>query len=61
MSQDIIKGTIKEKITSDLILQLYDEMKQMPEGEEKQARQAVIEVLSEHLGEWLMMEQEKKS
>jgi hypothetical protein len=59
MSRGDIKGEVKQEITSDFILQLYEEMKQMPDGEEKNAKRAVVEVLSEHLGEWLVLEEGK--
>lgn len=56
MNQEIAQAEIKQEITADFILGLYDEMKQMPQGEEKQAKQAVIEVLSEHVGDWLVLD-----
>lgn len=59
MSPGSIEGEVKQEITSDFILQLYEEMKQMPDGDEKNAKRAVVEVLSEHLGEWLVLEEGK--
>jgi len=56
MNQDIDQAEIKQEITADFILGLYDEMKQMPQGEERRAKQAVIEVLSEHVGDWLVLD-----
>lgn len=56
MNQDIDQAEIKQEITADFILGLYDEMKQMPQGEERRAKQAVIEVLSEHMGDWLVLD-----
>lgn len=56
MNQDIDRAEIKQEITADFILGLYDEMKQMPQGEERRAKQAVIEVLSEHVGDWLVLD-----
>lgn len=56
MSDELAQAEIKQEITADFILGLYDEMKDMPEGEEKQAKQAVIEVLSEHMGDWLILD-----
>lgn len=56
MNDEIAQAEIKQEITADFILGLYDEMKQMPEGDEKRAKQAVIEVLSEHVGDWLVLD-----
>ena len=56
MSDELAQAEIKQEITADFILGLYDEMKDMPEGEEKRAKQAVIEVLSEHMGDWLILD-----
>ena len=61
MSPRAVTGEVKQKITSDFILQLHEEMKQMPDGDEKNAKRAVVEVLSEHLGEWLVLEQGKNT
>ena len=56
MNDEIEQAEIKQEITADFILGLYDEMKQMPDGDEKRAKQAVIEVLSEHVGDWLVLD-----
>jgi len=58
MSGDISTAEVKQEITADFILHLYDEVKNMTDPEEKRAQRAVIEVLSEHLGEWLVLDEE---
>jgi hypothetical protein len=57
MSDDITTAEVKQEITPDFILNLYDEMKKMTDPDEKRAQRAVIEVLSEHLGEWLVLDE----
>ena len=59
MSGEIKEVEAKTRITPDLILQLYNEMLEMPTGEDKKARKVVIDVLSEHVGEWLVLDVEK--
>lgn len=56
MSDELAQAELKQEITADFILNLYEEMKQMPEGEERRVKQAVIEVLSEHMGDWLILD-----
>ena len=57
MSDDITTAEVNQEITPDFILNLYDEMKKMTDPDEKRAQRAVIEVLSEHLGEWLVLDE----
>jgi len=57
MSDDVSTAEVKQEITADFILNLYDELKQMTDPEEKRAQRAVIEVLSEHMGEWLVLDE----
>lgn len=59
MTDELEQYEIKQQITSDLILDLYDEIKDMKDPEEKRARLAVIEVLSEHMGGWLVVDENK--
>ena len=58
MRDDVTTAEVKQEITADFILHLYDELKQMKDPEEKRAQRAVIEVLSEHMGEWLVLDDE---
>lgn len=58
MSDDVTTAEVKQEITADFILNLYDELERMDDPEERRAQRAVIEVLSEHLGEWLVLDEE---
>ena len=49
---------VKKQITPDLILELYNDMLEMDDPEQQRDRQAVIDVLSEHVGEWLVTDVE---
>lgn len=51
---------VRYKITSDLILELYNEIKLMEDPKEQKDRKAVIDVLSEHIGEFLVTESKSK-
>lgn len=57
MSDDVSTAEVKQEITADFILHLYDELKQMTDPDQKRAQRAVIEVLSEHMGEWLVLDE----
>jgi hypothetical protein len=48
------KVEIKQKITSDFILDLYDKAKKMKSKEKKVEMMKKIRFLSEHLGEYLV-------
>jgi hypothetical protein len=50
---------VKKQITPDLILELYNEMLEMDDPQQQKERQAVIDVLSEHVGQWLVTDVEK--
>lgn len=58
MSEESREVFAKQKITPDFILDLYDEIDSITDPEEKRARMAAIEVLSEHMGEWLVLDEE---
>lgn len=54
--QDLKEGIIHKKITHDYILDLYEEIasKQLSEKEKKE-QLAVLSVLSEHIGEIMIL------
>ena len=53
---DIIEGVVKEKITYDYILNLYEEMKaQNLSEEETEKRVAVLKVFADHIGEYMVV------
>jgi hypothetical protein len=47
---------VRYKITPDLILELYNEIELMEDPKDQKDRKAVIDVLSEHIGEFLVTE-----
>lgn len=60
MSEDQPRAAeVKKQITPDLILELYNEMLEMDDPQQQKERQAVIDVLSEHVGQWLITDVEK--
>ena len=46
-------GTVKAKITSDFIIDLYEQSKDL-EGEDKENFLVTIKILTEHIGEFLV-------
>lgn len=55
--QQVTEGEVSREITADFILELYDGLKDIKDPEEKKTQRAAIEVLSEHLGDWLVLEE----
>jgi len=49
---------LKHKITGDFVLELYEEAKEIEDPEIKRAKMAVVEVLSQHIGEWLVLDED---
>tara|TARA_B110000305_G_scaffold239011_1_gene305775 strand:- start:2432 stop:2596 length:165 start_codon:yes stop_codon:yes gene_type:complete len=45
---------VKERITSDFILDLYDKAKKMKSQEKKAKLMKQIKILSQHLGEYMV-------
>ncbi len=48
------KGEIKEKITADYILDLYDKAKSLRDKNKKLKLMKVIKTLSQHVGEYII-------
>lgn len=48
------KVQIKQRITSDFILDLYDDAKKLKSKEKKAKLMSQIKILSQHLGEYLV-------
>jgi pyruvate formate-lyase activating enzyme-like uncharacterized protein len=57
MSDDTVVRKVKHQITADFILHLYDDMKETEDEDERQAKQAAIDELSKHLGDWLILDE----
>ncbi len=51
----------KKQITADLILDLYNEMLEIEDEDERRNMKAAIDVLSEHVGSWLTVDVDKDS
>tara|TARA_B100000405_G_C16348591_1_gene287034 strand:+ start:329 stop:496 length:168 start_codon:yes stop_codon:yes gene_type:complete len=48
------KGVIKEKITADFIIDLYEKAKKMKDQKKKAIALKNIKILSNHIGEYLI-------
>lgn len=55
---DEFEMQVEQEITSDLILNLYENAKKL-KGEEYDAQMAVIKTLSDHIGDWLVLEDQQ--
>ena len=49
----------KKQITANLILELYDEMLEIEDEEQRKGMKAAIDVLSENIGCWLTVDVDK--
>ena len=59
--EDIVEGEVKEKITHDFILKLYEEIKEKDISEEEvKGRIAVLKVFADHIGEYLVLKYNKQ-
>ena len=56
MSDETVVRKVKHQITANFILHLYDDMKETEDEDEKQAKQAAIDELSKHMGDWLVLD-----
>jgi hypothetical protein len=59
VSDDKKEVEAKQQITADLILQLYNEMLEMEDKQARKDRKVVIDVLAEHVGDWLVLDVDK--
>ena len=48
------KGIVKEKITADFIIDLYEKAKKMKDQKKKAKALKNIKILSNHIGEYLI-------
>ena len=48
------KGIVKEKITADFIIDLYEKAKKMKDQKKKAKALTNIKILSNHIGEYLI-------
>ena len=48
------KGIVKEKITADFIIDLYEKAKKMKDAKKKAKALKNIKMLSQHVGEYLI-------
>jgi len=48
------KGIVKEKITADFIIDLYEKAKKMKDQKKKATALKNIKILSNHIGEYLI-------
>ena len=55
MQKETVEATVSHKITTDLILDLYEQYKKLEEGPDKEAFLATLEILSENVGELLVL------
>jgi hypothetical protein len=48
------KGEVKQKISADYILYLYDKAKKLKSKEKKAALLKQVKILSQHIGEYIV-------
>mgnify|MGYP001193439022 FL=1 len=58
MLEETVEATVAHEITSDLILDLYEQYKELDEGPDKEAFLGTIKVLSENIGDLLVLTQD---
>lgn len=56
MSDEHMQAELKQQITADFILDLYEQAQQLPEGDERRVQMAMVDVLSKHVGDWLVLD-----